>query len=301
MRVCSRCKIKKNLEEFRKNSSKKLGRTYACSECLKQNWKKIQLENPEKHRTAGRKWKENNKEKFRAYSREYHRTKKDSDPERYYLQARNSHLKGKYGIGLVEFNQLLINQNYLCIICEQEEYDKVNLKINNLYVDHNHTSKEVRGLLCRSCNSLLGFAKEDTDVLRLATCYIQNYKTWGAYCKYYESQIKVTVEPKFEKTNEYAWKSRYGISKEDYLNLWNGQNGKCALCKQISNLLSVDHCHKTNEVRGLLCKNCNLLLGHGKDDEKILASAIEYLEFHSIVAVKQKDTVKSLKAVNSAG
>lgn len=41
---------------------------------------------------------------------------------------------------------------------------------------------------------------------------------------------------------------------------------------------SIDHCHKTGKVRGLLCKTCNTGIGHLKDDPNILRSAINYLE-----------------------
>ena len=45
--------------------------------------------------------------------------------------------------------------------------------------------------------------------------------------------------------------------------------------------LSVDHCHATNQVRGLLCHNCNLVLGHSLESVEILNSAVKYLEKYS--------------------
>jgi Recombination endonuclease VII len=39
----------------------------------------------------------------------------------------------------------------------------------------------------------------------------------------------------------------------------------------------IDHDHVTDEPRGLLCPNCNLLLGHAHDSAEILAKAISYL------------------------
>jgi hypothetical protein len=41
--------------------------------------------------------------------------------------------------------------------------------------------------------------------------------------------------------------------------------------------LSIDHCHKTGKIRGLLCKDCNIGLGHFKDNIKLLQKAEEYL------------------------
>lgn len=61
------------------------------------------------------------------------------------------------------------------------------------------------------------------------------------------------------------------------------QGGKCAICaKEMTVGLSGraacgDHCHETREPRGILCKRCNLLLGHARDNEETLINAIAYL------------------------
>ena len=58
------------------------------------------------------------------------------------------------------------------------------------------------------------------------------------------------------------------------------QGHVCATCDKtcISGMrLAVDHCHVTGKVRGLLCCNCNRALGLLKDDPKILANLIDYL------------------------
>lgn len=71
-------------------------------------------------------------------------------------------------------------------------------------------------------------------------------------------------------------KHRYGITKEQYEQILEAQDGKCAICKRFKKLV-VDHCHKTNRVRGLLCGGCNILLGHLDDDAKLLENGIAYL------------------------
>lgn len=75
----------------------------------------------------------------------------------------------------------------------------------------------------------------------------------------------------------------YGLSEEEYADLLRKQDGVCAICKKPDNdrTLSVDHDHKTNKVRGLLCKSCNRGIGFLQDDVKILAKAIEYLNEHT--------------------
>ena len=82
-------------------------------------------------------------------------------------------------------------------------------------------------------------------------------------------------------------KRKFGITPEKYAELFKSQNGACAICKQPETAtrlgkvkaLSVDHCHKTSVIRGLLCSDCNTGIGKLKDDPKVLQSAIQYLEF----------------------
>ena len=75
---------------------------------------------------------------------------------------------------------------------------------------------------------------------------------------------------------------RYGITVEDYDRMYAEQNGRCAICglhqSQQQRRLHVDHDHETGEVRGLLCMNCNSLLGHACDEVPTLLGAIQYLQ-----------------------
>lgn len=80
----------------------------------------------------------------------------------------------------------------------------------------------------------------------------------------------------------------YGISRDEYLQMLDEQEGVCAICKReersratVTNnmrALAVDHCHDTGNVRGLLCKTCNLGLGFFEDNPKFLNKAIRYLK-----------------------
>lgn len=73
------------------------------------------------------------------------------------------------------------------------------------------------------------------------------------------------------------WK--YGLSIADYDVLAEKQNGVCAICGEPDKQrLAVDHNHETGVVRGLLCRLCNLGLGHFKDRPGVLTKAAKYLE-----------------------
>lgn len=85
------------------------------------------------------------------------------------------------------------------------------------------------------------------------------------------------------------WKSdmrkQYGLDYEDYLSLFRKQGGACAICRRIEDegrrtRLSVDHCHYTKKVRGLLCSSCNLGLGKFRDDPQRIQAAADYLRTH---------------------
>lgn len=72
----------------------------------------------------------------------------------------------------------------------------------------------------------------------------------------------------------------YGIPEGDYDRMLEAQNGLCAIClgRPVSKRLAVDHDHKTNEVRGLLCSRCNHdLLGAAHDSLDLLLRAVDYL------------------------
>ena len=80
-------------------------------------------------------------------------------------------------------------------------------------------------------------------------------------------------------------KKYYGLTEEEYAATSKKQRGVCAICKQHNTRkkdgrrfdLSVDHCHETGKVRGLLCSECNLGIGKFKHDPSLLHAAIEYL------------------------
>ena len=73
----------------------------------------------------------------------------------------------------------------------------------------------------------------------------------------------------------------YGIEEHDYQRLLQEQGGRCAICGgQDEQHLSVDHDHSTGEIRGLLCRQCNLVIGNAQEDPNILEASMRYLEKH---------------------
>jgi hypothetical protein len=80
---------------------------------------------------------------------------------------------------------------------------------------------------------------------------------------------------------KYRVKKLYGLSLDQVEAIKHQQNNKCAICEdELSSTheTQIDHCHHTGKVRGLLCINCNWLLGKSRDNPDLLRSAANYLE-----------------------
>jgi len=84
----------------------------------------------------------------------------------------------------------------------------------------------------------------------------------------------------------YQRRRLYGITEQQYQQMFSRQSGKCAICgfqflsssrgnRRVSP--HVDHCHVSGKVRGLLCNPCNRMLGYAKDSMEILKLGIDYL------------------------
>jgi hypothetical protein len=85
-------------------------------------------------------------------------------------KTKNAYLLRTYHITLEFFDRLRAFQGYACGICRRPE----NMFRTGMAVDHNHKTGEVRGLLCWSCNRLLGRFFDDNTLLVNMAYYVQN-------------------------------------------------------------------------------------------------------------------------------
>jgi hypothetical protein len=79
------------------------------------------------------------------------------------------------------------------------------------------------------------------------------------------------------------YKRNYGVSQNEYNKMSLNQDNKCKVCKSEASdgqftRLVVDHCHKNNTFRGLICQNCNMALGNVKDNSETLRKLADYLD-----------------------
>lgn len=149
---------------------------------------------------------------------------------------------------------------------------------------------------CNRCGEMLPldeFYKEkrapDGHYARCKTCHIAQVNgklTPSRPKRTYRSPIGPklpsdleTYYPMSHRRYRYA---QYGLNHAQYDELYNKQEGKCAICgipeEDTGRALSIDHCHDTLEVRGLLCGPCNSGIGMLRDNVDLLHKAIEYLK-----------------------
>jgi len=144
MKQCIVCLQQLTLESFYLDKSKKCGKSSTCKECSKKRTSLWQKNNPERHRANVTRYQRANPEKMQDYNRKY-----------------------EFGIPLGEYDRMLVEQNGVCAICRQPL-----MHSRPLDVDHCHITRQIRGLLCWSCNRGLGFFKDNPTYLHNALSYL---------------------------------------------------------------------------------------------------------------------------------
>ena len=82
------------------------------------------------------------------------------------------------------------------------------------------------------------------------------------------------------KPREYLLRNKYGLTIDNYKSILAAQNNKCAICEVTMSETFIDHDHYTGLTRGILCRHCNLGIGHFFDSIETLNKAIKYLSWH---------------------
>lgn len=153
----------------------KYGRLCCSKKCSLERGHQVSKEynknHPEKIKMIVKKWKEQNPEKVLANNRKFKEKNPNYTKDNYKKNREKQldrHLLNDFNIKREEYNNMLIKQDKKCVICKLP-YDQFKKK---LAVDHNHKSKEVRGLLCSNCNIGLGHFNDDIILLAEAIKYL---------------------------------------------------------------------------------------------------------------------------------
>lgn len=147
---CRRCDTTKLVGEFHKDGKSRDGLCAYCKEC---------------NRAKARKWAGENPERVKAQAQ-----------KRQSLGLNRAQIRfRKYGIGATEYAALLASQGEACAICGRAASGRKDS--TELCVDHCHTSNEIRGLLCHSCNRGLGLLQDSEEVLEKALAYLRRSRS----------------------------------------------------------------------------------------------------------------------------
>jgi hypothetical protein len=112
------------------------------------------------------------------------------------------------------------------------------------------------GKICSKCKEFKQYTNFTKD-----RSIKDGYKSRCRICKNAEnSEYKKTTKGKLAKKRQDI-RRLYGLTLEQWGKMFTDQGGACKICGRIDRKLCVDHSHKTGEIRGLLCKGCNLKLG----------------------------------------
>jgi hypothetical protein len=137
---CTTCYEVKDLSDFdkrvytsKKTGNKTISHRHHCKTCRK-------VENNKRYR--------DNPETKKAHNR-----------------ASYKHRIKKYGLEIQEYEEMLESQNHRCYVCRVKPKRKLN-------IDHNHKTGKVRKLLCPSCNTALGHARDNVTILQGLIDYV---------------------------------------------------------------------------------------------------------------------------------
>lgn len=141
-KICVICKVEKDKSCFWKRPDRPIGIIGRCIDCCNEKIKQDRLTKPAL---------------FRKYNR-------------------SSNLK-RYGINETDYNRMFKKQRGKCLGCGKHQ-DQLQRKLD---IDHCHTTKVVRGLLCLNCNRTLGFAKDNINTLKALIRYLRkhSHSSWG--------------------------------------------------------------------------------------------------------------------------
>lgn len=142
--ICSKCSEPRTMDQYY-IYPKTNKRVKKCSPCRLREAREWKANNPERNKLVNKKWNSNN------YSRKRYRD-----------------LKQRYNTTPEEYELMFNAQSGNCKICNTNQSQLT----KRLAVDHCHTTGKIRGLLCSSCNCMLGYSNDDVKKLQQAIDYL---------------------------------------------------------------------------------------------------------------------------------
>lgn len=145
---CKECGSLHSFHDFTVDNSKKDGLSLYRRNCLKKKNRRNKARPEAKIKRRG------NAYKYKEYNRNYS-------------------LKARYRITKQQYDALFLSQNFQCAVCQTKTSSGPG---NGFVVDHCHKTGKIRGILCNLFNVALGSMKEDVEILRRMTEYLEKGK-----------------------------------------------------------------------------------------------------------------------------
>lgn len=152
--ICTKCKQDKDVSLFHKDKKRVNGYTSWCKECRNTARADIYWKDPEHGRNRAKNYRES------------------LTAEQRYISNRNTKLKQAYGLTHEQVEEMKRLQGYKCYVCNKPEHEA---GTKGLVVDHNHTTGQIRKMLCGPCNTALGLLNEDVGIFTSLIKYVEEH------------------------------------------------------------------------------------------------------------------------------
>jgi hypothetical protein len=175
-RDCTKCAVFKPWADYHKAKKGLCGKAQQCKQCVHkyfhQRWKadpdyrarvKAHRRKPEMQAWLAE---YNQRPEVIAHTKAYFKVLNSTEQHKRY--SKNISLKSHYGITLEQYEGALAEQGGGCAICGVT----TNTNRRSLHVDHDHSSGQIRGILCHHCNLGIGNLKDDPTLLTKAAAYL---------------------------------------------------------------------------------------------------------------------------------
>ena len=185
-KVCKRCGEEKSLSEFTtieggKRHGRPMWRCIACQDAAleakrltKIAWRKLNGDHA--NAVSRENWKLRSTEKVEKTKAQAKRWRQNADPDKVWWYRVKAKLD-QYGLTLDSYHALAEKQNFLCAVCGEspKPRKKKSAEFDDFVIDHDHTTGELRGLLCNTCNIGIGMLQDSPTVALSAAVYLEHH------------------------------------------------------------------------------------------------------------------------------
>lgn len=169
MKTCTKCEEVKELGEFHRNKGTNDGMSTHCKKCVSVRGKEYYKENKGKFQEKGKDYRKRNSKKLLERDRKW---KKENRFATILIRSRAEAKRSNHIPCNATVEELEMSFTGRCGICGVPQLELM----QHLAMDHNHTTGEFRGWLCRRCNTALGLLGDNEELLIDAIHYLMSYE-----------------------------------------------------------------------------------------------------------------------------